>query len=137
MAASDPGYAVLEDMIRRLEQLPATLVAEALPDVARVLETETERTVAAGTDAYGKPWAPTANGELPLQGTPSALRVGVVGDTAVIRVGGHHARHHKGFVRGGKRRGILPVVTLPPRMANAIRRVLEQRFTKHMGGARG
>jgi hypothetical protein len=68
-----------------------TLVPDAMPALTKALRAESERTIAAGTTAYGEKWALTQEGEQPLQHAVNALRV--------MSVNTHDLRHGHG--RGG------------------------------------
>jgi len=119
-------------MIERVEALPG-LAREAAPDVADAVERELQQTIAAGTDAYGKPWPPTKEGGRPLQHAAAALTVVAVGTTVITQVSGPEARHHLGRARGGLAREIIPTAEIPPSMNRAIKDVLGQHFARMTG----
>lgn len=125
---ADAGDTMLAGMITALENLPGELLDRAAPDVAKILESETRRTIAAGTDAYGKAWRETRDGELPLQGAAGEIRAGAIGRTAVITMRSVHVRHHRGWAQGGVQRAILPTDKIPPRAVVRITAALTQRF---------
>lgn len=106
-----------------------TLVADAMPALSKVLRAEVERTIAQGTNAYGEKWQPTQKGEQPLRHAAGALTVMSVNKTIYITIAGPEARHHLGYVKGGRQRAIIPIGKLPDPMASAMRSVLEQAFS--------
>lgn len=127
MADNASGFAALDAHIERVERL-RTLARDAAPEVARELDVELRRQITAGTDPDGKPWPARKDGGKPLESAGKALGVGAVGTTIIFRLRGHIARHHKGLVKGGLARRILPVAKVPDAMASVIKRVLARRF---------
>jgi hypothetical protein len=125
------GIAELDAMIRRLRELPESLVKDAAPEIARVVEQEIKRTIAAGTTPEGEPWERTLDGRKPLQHAASAVFVGAVGTTIFVRLTGPEARHHLGQARGGKVRRVIPE-TIPPAMAAKMVDVIGERFAEAM-----
>lgn len=121
------GFAQLDAMAARLKAV-GELPRCAAPAVARVVRDEILGNVAKGVDPYGRAWAPTQAGHLPLQGTAKELTVTASGATVVARLEGVHARHHSGEVRGGIARPILPTGRLPSSMGEAIAVELERAF---------
>lgn len=128
------GYTVMQSWISKLRKL-GHAPEEVAADLAPEIRAEITRTVAAGTDAYGAPWQPTADGRQPLQGAASGLGVSAVGNRVLAALRGVYARHHYGRVRGGIARPILPGSDLPPTLVAVITRVAERRFRLIMGGA--
>ncbi len=121
------GFAELDAIIARIRQLPE-LASSAAPDIADALRTEIERTIAAGTDPYGKKWAPKETGGQPLATAAKALVVVPVGKSIVIKIKGHIARHHLGRAKGGVYRPVIPTQGLPASYARVIKRELSERF---------
>jgi hypothetical protein len=105
-----------------------TLVADSMPALTAAVRAETERTIAAGTSAYGEQWQPTQQGERPLKHAAKAVTVLSVNRTIFITIVGPEARHHLGRVKGKRKRGIIPERGLPSTMANALRAELERAF---------
>jgi hypothetical protein len=136
MADNDAGLAALDAQIARLRGL-AGFGRQAAPAVAPVVRAELERTIAAGQTAYGEPWEAKADGGAPLAGAAAALAVVPSGSTVVIQVRGPEARHHRGWVKGGRTRAIIPTKEIPPAMAEAIKRVLVERFEQVMAVSHG
>ncbi len=122
------GFAELDAMIARIRKLPE-LAKSAAPDVARAVEAELHRTIAAGTTPDGKPWAPKQDGGKPLGGAAEALTVVAVGSTVLVHLRGPEARHHLGWAKGGTARPIIPVKDIPPAMVTAIKAVLAKHFS--------
>jgi hypothetical protein len=126
------GDAQLDAMLERLRTLPE-LARKAAPEVARVVERELERTIAAATTPEGEPWAPKKDGGgAALATAGKALRLAVAGSTIVVKITGHIARHHKGWGKGGVQRRVLPVRGIPAPMQRAIAPVLGRHFEQHM-----
>lgn len=124
--------AVLDQWIARVREL-GTLAERAAPTIADELEREILANVAKGVGPDGTAWPATKDGHTPLQGTSRALSVGALGTLIVARLHGVHARHHRGAVKGGRRRAILPTLTIPTPVVGAIRRVLAAEFHSIMG----
>jgi len=121
------GLAELDAMIERVRRLPE-LGKRAAPEVARVVESELHRTIAAGTTPYGEAWPLTQTGTRPLTHAANAVAVVAVGSTVFVRLTGPEARHHLGRGRGGVRREVIPTRGIPDRMAEQIRTVLGDAF---------
>ena len=126
MSAATEALAAMIASVQRME----TLVADSMPELAKAVQTELERTIAAGTTAYNQPWKPTQSGEPALVHAADALRVMPSGKTIYVTLGGVEARHHFGNVKGKVKREILPVRGLPSSMAKALQAVLERNFQK-------
>ena len=125
--------AELDALIARVRKLPE-LAQRAAPDVARVVEAELHRTIAAGTTPYGEPWKLTQDGAKPLVHAADALAVVAVGTTIYVRLTGPEARHHLGRGRGGVKREVIPTRGIPPRMAAPIRAAIGRCFTELVKG---
>ena len=132
---ADPGYAQLDRMVATLEGLGPKLVEETRPAIAKAMRAEVERTIQAQTDAYGEPWKPGEEGEPILESAASNLKTVIRGAKITLRLDGYHARHHRGYARGGVQRRILPTKGLMPApMVAAVKRVLTKRFNEAMKG---
>lgn len=119
----------LGNMIASLRSME-TLVADAMPAITKAVRADQERTIRAGTTAYGQQWQPTKTGERPLRNATKALTVMSVNKTVYITLDGPEARHHKGRVKGGRKRAIIPERGLPSAMADSIRAVLQRAFNE-------
>jgi hypothetical protein len=124
---NDAAMSELQAMINKIIELPE-LGKKAAPDVAKVVRRDIEGTISRGTSSEGHPWRPTQEGKKPLQHAAQALRSASIGDVIYVRLVGVEARHHKGRVKGGQKRQILPVAGVPPRMAALIQKVLSDAF---------
>lgn len=123
----------LDEHIARLRKLP-DLSKIAAPTVARVVEAELERQIAAGTDPQGKAWEPRQEGGKALATGAAALTVYPMGTKVVCKLKGHVARHDLGTAKGGLVRQILPTKGLPPRLARAVKEATFEVFDAVMGG---
>ena len=130
------GRAALDEMIRSARAL-GTMVPDAAPAVARVLDSEVRTQIAQGTGPDGRPWKPTQAGNLPLRNAGKSVTTRAIDGVVLMTVVGVEARHHLGAVRGKVRRPIIPSSRIPDPMARAITRVYEERFGKITGGAGG
>jgi streptogramin lyase len=126
------GDAELDAMIARINRIP-DLGKIAAPDVARAIEQDLQRTVAAGTTPDGQAWAAKKKGSgQPLANATKALHVAAIGTLIYVRLTGAEALHHLGRVTGKVKRQIIPTGAIPPAMGNAIRTVLARKFSEVM-----
>lgn len=100
------------------------------PKIAEVVSDELQKTIAAGTDPYGKAWKLTKDGRVPLRNAFAHVRVAAFGKQVFIRIDDDvHARHHLGAVHGKAKRRIIPSKKkLPDPMRVAIRAVIDKWF---------
>lgn len=124
MSAATDALGAMIASVRSME----TLVADAMPAITKAVRADQERTINAGTTAYGQKWEATKTGEQPLQNATKALTVMSVNKTIYITLDGPEARHHKGRVKGGRKRAIIPERGLPSAMADSIRAALQRAF---------
>lgn len=130
---ADPGYAVFDSLIASLHKLDKALVVEARPALAKIMREDVEASIAAQTDAYGEPWQRAQDGTQMFEGTQA--RSLVRGSKIVLTLDGYHARHHRGYAKGGVKRAILPTQGLiPPKTVSRMKRELEKRFRTAMEG---
>lgn len=120
----------LESWIGKLEALErmqaAPLIQAALAEYAR-------ETIAAGTDALGNPWKPKADGSKPLANAAGAISTYTSGNRAGIQLTGIEVRHHRGWVKGGIKRPIIPTTPLLPYALNRkIVKKLSDKFQEIM-----
>lgn len=129
---ADPLHAIRK-MRRKVLELGETPEAIA-PKVADAAKSELASQIAAGRDPSGKSWKRRQDGRKALANAADAIEATAVGDVVVLRIEGHHARHHLGAVRGKVRRQILPTGGVPAPMVRALQAVAEEHFDKTMGG---
>lgn len=125
MSAATEALQSIIDSLGKME----TLVADSMPALSAAVRAEVERTITAGTTAYGEQWQATKKGERPLRKAAAAVTVTPVNKTIYITLSGPEARHHLGRVKGKIKRGIIPERGLPSAMANSMRAVLERAFS--------
>lgn len=125
-------------IIGKIESLPDELLHEHIGELATAVRVELNRTLAAGEQPDGTPWAPRKRGTRPvLVHARDAVIVRGIGKQIFVQVHGVHARHHLGWVKGGTTRPMIPTKgeKLPPNILDAMRRVIESAFDKAMGAA--
>lgn len=135
MANAD-AFARLQAEIDNINALPAELVKRSVPAIAKALEAEIGGNVAAARGPDGKPWARTKSGDAPLKNAAQHVSVRAVGTVIIAEVSGVEAKHHKGQVKGGERRPIIPVRSIPEPLTKAIRKVLGENFREIMAGGK-
>lgn len=125
------AFAVLEDKIAQFRVKLADVTDECVDDVAKVIDSETKRTISAHTDAYGTPWTPKKSGEEFKFATPSDVVTGAIGRTIITRIKTRHVvLHHLGYAKGNVRRPVIPVGKIPPRMLARIKATVLEHFRK-------
>jgi len=119
------------ELIGKVENLKE-LALRAAPQVAKVVEAHLRKTIAAGTDPYGTPWAPRKlDGARPLVHADQTLAVKAVLAHIVTEIHGIDARHHHGTVKGKTKRPVIfTKPALPPELVVEIRRVLEAEYQR-------
>ncbi len=131
MANNATGFAALDAHIARLRSLPG-IAGRAAPDVAESLLEVASEDIAAGKSPDGSQLQPTKEGAQPLRNAASALHVGAIGSTIIMRLTGPEARHHRGIARGGVIRQLIPTTKIPAQYAKAITEVLDEHFRTSM-----
>jgi len=126
------GAVVLQRQIDALRSL-SKITTVVAPSVAFAAKREIVAQIARGQGPDGKPWKLTKAGTVPLRGAAEGVTVSAVGSVIVIRVDGHHARHHLGAVKGKIKREIIPNRRIPGPLSRAIRRVVVREFRSTMG----
>jgi len=115
--------------------MPKHVMERAAPAIAEVLRAETERTIAAATTPSGAPWELRIKDEgKPLRNAARALEVSVAGTSIALAIRGIEGRHHRGQVRGGTKRQIIPVRKLPEQLTAKVRAVLDDAFREVTSG---
>ena len=128
----------LSTIIDQIEDLPDALLRENIAKLAAVVRMELDRTLAASSTPEGHPWAPRKRGTRPvLVHARDSVIVRGIGNQIFVQVYGHYARHHRGWVKGGTQRQMIPLKgeRLPAPMLDAMRRVIESSFNTTMAGA--
>lgn len=129
---ADAG-AQLQAQIARLKSL-TSLGKDAAPVVAAAVKKDTAKQVASATGPDGRAWKLTKDGRVPLRNAAAHVQVTAVGNVVLMRLEGHHARHHLGAVRGKVKREIIPTERMPDPMTKTIERVITGEFERVMGG---
>lgn len=124
-------HAALDRHIARVRALPG-LVERAAPSAAAAVDAAMRASITAGAAPDGKAWEATQTGKRPLANAAAALSVSAVGTAIVATVTGPEALHDRGWVRGGKRRQLLPEKITAP-IATAIDGALSAEFARTMG----
>jgi hypothetical protein len=128
------GRADLDAQIARLRGLGKAVVRDAMPDVVDAVREELTDQIDAGRAPDGTAWPRTKAGRKALPNASDALTVTAVGTVVIARIEGHDALHDKGLARGHVVRKMLPTGKAPQPITAAIKRVVDERFVKHMGG---
>ena len=126
------GFTQLDKMIGRLDLL-IDMPGECVGEVAKVVEAELSKTLAAGEAPDGTRWAPRKeDGKRALKDARSKVRVGAVGNVVIVRMTDRPAvLHHYGNGRGCAQRQVIPIDSVPPRMEAAINKVIAKVGRKH------
>lgn len=132
--ANSEASAKLQKQIDRLRSLPTELVKRAAPDIAKEGLAQVTANVASQVGPDGTPWPASKSGKPVLVQAASHVTVQALGTVILFKLTGIDARHHKGFVKGGERRPIIPVRSMPQPLAAAIKKVLKKRFLEVMAG---
>jgi hypothetical protein len=139
-ADNGAGLTEIDAMLAKLRALPG-MAERSAPEIAKALDGEIRRTIAAGTSPDGTPWKPTKDGRAPLRNAGEALTTRAIGTVVLARLDGVEARHHLGAIRGSSKsnwlaRPILPSNRIPTPVTTAIHTVLKTEFAKTAGGRR-
>jgi hypothetical protein len=101
------GTATLDRMIATLRALPET-VRGTMPEIAEAVKAELAKNVAAQQSPNGEGWPATKSGKPALTGAAAKITYSIHGTAIVFQLDGVEARHSLGWVKGGRRRQILP-----------------------------
>lgn len=125
----------IDNTLKKLDELKQ-LGLRAAPTIVKVMEAHLRRTIKAGTDPYGTPWAPRkVDGGRPLVHADETLKVTWHGRHIIVEIHGIHARHHKGAVKGRVKRPIIfNQKELPPALVEDIRAALGEELKKIVQG---
>jgi hypothetical protein len=119
---NDAGFAALDDMIRRLRQLPAEFQAAA-PGIAVEMKAESTRAIAAGESLDGVKWAPKKDGGgQALVNAAKSVRTYVSGEFIYLELSGVEVIHHYGTSRVPARPFWPMHDGMPTKLGQAIRR---------------
>lgn len=128
-----PGFAAIDDMIRRVRALPAAFEEQA-PEIAVLAKSETDRAIAESRSLDGIAWAPTKEGTKPLANAAKAVRTYVAGRFVIIELTGYEVFHNYGTSRVPAR-PILPSRDgMPLKLGEAIRKGIVTKWSKQMHG---
>jgi hypothetical protein len=97
----------IDAVVAELKKLPAT-ATKLLRKLAQAVIDEAGKNISAQRGPDGEPWPATKDGRTALANAKKALSYQVSGRVAVVTLSGVEGRHHFGWVKGGKRRPILP-----------------------------
>lgn len=134
MADNADAFNALQEQIDRVRSLPDELGKSAAPLIAKEAKKIVEQDIAASRAPDGTPWPKTEDGHEPLKNAANAVKVSAVDSTIVFEVSGVEAKHHRGRVKGGKRRALIPARSIPQTLTLAIKRALSKTFQNVMGG---
>ena len=130
-AQNAAGFRALESRIAMMKVL-VDLPDECVPGVARAIEQETRRTIAAKTDPDGTPWPPKKTGGTDFTFVKASdIAVGSFGRTVILRIKSRPVvLHNNGYARGFVMRRVIPTKSIPKPMAAAIKRACIEEFRK-------
>lgn len=119
------GFTQINKMMGRLD-LMIDMPSECVAEIAKVVETELSKTLAAGEAPDGTKWAPRKeDGKRALKDARSKVRVGSVGNVVIVRMTDRPTvLHHFGNGRGRVQRQVIPIDVVPPRMEAAINKAI-------------
>ena len=110
------AFRALEDKIAQFRFKVADVPEAVVDDVAKIIDEEQHRTMAAGQDAYGKPWAAKKDGKSFRFAKPFDVTTGAIGRTIVTRIRTRHTvLHHLGVANGYKGGGREQGAPIPAR----------------------
>ena len=127
---NDAAFAALDDKIAQYRIQLANVTDDVVDDVAKIINEEQRRTIAAKVDAYGKPWMPKKTDDGPFRFvSPDDVVVGAIGRTIITRIKTRHVvLHHLGYARGETVRRVIPVGKIPPAWSARIRERVMKAF---------
>lgn len=97
----------LDAIIQKVRALGG-LAAAAARSAAPMVEAQSKKTAAAGTDPNGKQWAPKKDGGAPLVNAADAVSVVAIGTVVQIRLGATSTGSAKAQAIQNTRRQIIP-----------------------------
>lgn len=113
--------------------MPKDIGRLAAPEVAKALDEEIGKDIAAGQSPDGTAWKATAEGKVPLRNAKAHVSVTAEGSVVLARLSGPEVKHHKGTARGRIQRRILPTRNLPQPLVRATKRILGAKFREILG----
>ncbi len=133
-AQNAAGFRALDSQIAMLKVL-VDLPDECVPGIARAMEQETHRTIAASTDPDGVPWPPKKDGAGFKFVKASDIAVGAFQRTIIMRIKSRPVvLHNNGYARGDVVRRVIPVGRIPARMAAQMKRAAVEAFNRITSG---
>ena len=127
----------IKRFLASLQSLPVRVTSKIAERSAPVITSAVQASFAAGTDPYGQPWAPGADGQKVDLYQTGALRRGLafypVGRRLMARLGVRYAKFQVG------RRRVLPPggKPLPVAWSEQLATIANEEITAHLGGSRG
>lgn len=130
-AQNAAGFRALDSQIAMLKVL-VDLPDACVPGVARAMEQETHRTIAAKTDPDGTPWPEKKSGGSDFTFVKASdIVVGSFGRTIITRIKTRHVvLHNNGYARGFVTRRVIPSKSIPRPMVAVIKRACIEEFRK-------
>lgn len=118
------------ERVKQLEDFQAQIAKEAAPRVERIARA----TAAAGTDPYGKAWAPKKDGGRALANADGAVAARAIGTVVQISVRGAYAINND--LKGTSKRQIIPDADrgVPPAIGAELAAAARAVWARVMGG---
>lgn len=134
-ASNAAAFRALDSRIAMMKVL-VDLPDECVPAVARAMEQETHRTIAAKTDPDGKPWPAKKDGGTDFSFVKASdIVVGSYGRLIITRIKTRHVvLHNNGYARGDVVRRVIPTKSIPKPMAAAMKRACVEEFRRITAG---
>lgn len=127
---SGGGFAMLDDLQRKLQELPR--VTDAIVEkVAAKLAAQLEQQIAAGVSPLGKAWKRNLDGSIPALGSKASVEA-LKGQVRYVLRGKSYL-HHTGKARGHVTRQVIPTGSLHPETIKLILDTINEELSSHMG----
>jgi len=133
MSSADAN-ATLAQMVAQLNALPGHFERESLPAIGKAILAAVQATASAGTTPEGVAWAPKQAGGQALASAPGKITLTTATGKISLALAGPIALHHKGWVRGGTRRQVLPVGNMPAAIEAAAKKAADSEIKRLLRG---
>ncbi len=133
MSDADADASLLA-MLDSLHAFPERFARESVPRIGQAILAAVQATAGAGETPEGVAWAPKKTGGQALESAPGKIRL-ITGPRKIsLELTGPTALHHRGWVRGGTRRQVLPVGNMPPGVEAAAKKAADSEVKRLLSG---